>query len=230
MTQRVNIVTFPTSLSSQLSKHNTIYSDLKNDFNPLTWISKYRRNSVYYLTIMILFYHLIGFAIMVIGSIVVNMVVSDYSEPTIPLTVVSVIFAGPFEETLFFGIPFYLTGNNLVTLAGGVVWASLHILNTPTVQVSTLAYLTWLFVTPSIFASVRIWISGKGWFAIVSHSIWNVIFFTAGCTNGEFPCRIINENDYLIDIAYVSTSAVFILLTYLLYLRHQNKRLSKSIQ
>jgi hypothetical protein len=230
MTQRVNIVTFVTSSSSQLSKHNTIYSDLKNDFNPLTWISKYRRNSVYYLTIMILFYHLIGFAIMVIGSIVVNMVVSDYSEPTIPLTVVSVIFAGPFEETLFFGIPFYLTGNNLVTLAGGVVWASLHILNTPTVQVSTLAYLTWLFVTPSIFASVRTWISGKGWFAIVSHSIWNMIFFTAGCTNGEFPCRIINEKDYLIDIAYVSTSAVFILLTYLLYLRHQNKRFSKSIQ
>ena len=179
---------------------------------------------------MILFYHLIGFAIMVIGSIVVNMVVNDYSEPTIPLTVVSVIFAGPFEETLFFGIPFYLTGNSLVTLAGGVVWASLHILNTQTVQVNTLAYLTWLFVTPSIFASVRTWISGKGWFAIVSHSIWNVIFFTAGCTNGEFPCRIINEKDYLIDIAYVSTSAVFILLTYLLYLRHQNKRVSKSIQ
>jgi len=153
---------------------------------------------------------------MVIGSIVVDIVVNDYSEPTIPLTVISVIFAGPFEETLFFGIPFYLTGNNLVTLAGGLVWASLHILNTPTVQVSSLAYLTWLFV--------------KGWFAIVSHSIWNLIFFAAGCTNGEFPCRIINEKDYLIDIAYVSTSAVFILLTYLLFLRYQNKMVSKSIK
>ena len=171
---------------------------------------------------MVLFYHLIGFVIMVIGSIVVDIVVNDYSEPTIPLTVISVIFAGPFEETLFFGIPFYLTG--------GLVWASLHILNTPTVQVSSLAYLTWLFVTPSIFASLRTWITGKGWFAIVSHSIWNLIFFAAGCTNGEFPCRIINEKDYLIDIAYVSTSAVFILLTYLLFLRYQNKMVSKSIK
>ena len=167
---------------------------------------------------------------MVIGSIVVDIVVSDYSEPTIPLTVISVIFAGPFEETLFFGIPFYLTGNNLVTLAGGVVWALLHILNTPTLQVSSLAYLTWLFVTPSIFASLRTWITGRGWFAIVSHSIWNLIFFVAGCTNGEFPCRIINEKDYLIDIAYVSTSAVFILLTYFLFLRYQNKMVSKSIK
>lgn len=179
---------------------------------------------------MVLFYHLIGFVIMVIGSIVVDLVVNDYSEPTIPLTVISVIFAGPFEETLFFGIPFYLTGNNLVTLAGGVVWALLHILNTPAVQVSSLAYLTWLFVTPSIFASLRTWITGRGWFAIVSHSIWNLIFFVAGCTNGEFPCRIINEKDYLIDIAYVSTSAVFILLTYFLFLRYQNKMVSKSIK
>lgn len=179
---------------------------------------------------MVLFYHLIGFVIMVIGSIVVDIVVNDYSEPTILLSVISVIFAGPFEETLFFGIPFYLTGNNLVTLAGGVIWASLHILNTPTVQVSSLAYLTWLFVTPSIFSSLRTWISGKGWFAILTHSIWNLFFFVAGCTNGEFPCRIINEKDYLVDIAYVSTSAVFILLTYFLFLRYQNKMVSKSIK
>lgn len=179
---------------------------------------------------MVLFYHLIGFTIMMIGSIIVNIVVNDYTEPTIPLTGVSVLFAGPLEETLFFGIPFYLTGNNLVTIAGGVVWASLHILNTQTVQVNTLAYLTWLFVTPSIFASVRTWISGKGWFAILSHSVWNVIFFAAGCTNGEFPCRIINDEDYLIDIAYISTSAVFILLTYLLYVRRQNRMVSKSME
>ena len=203
---------------------------MKNDFNPLTWISKYRRNSLYYLTIMVLFYHLIGFVIMVIGSVVVDLVVNNYNEPTIPLTVTSVIFAGPFEETIFFGIPFYLTGNNLVTFAGGVIWASLHILNTPSVQVSSLAYLTWLFVTPSIFASLRTWISGKGWFAIIAHSIWNLIFFAAGCTNGEFPCRIVNEKDFLIDIAYVSTSVVFILLTYFLYLRYENKMVSKSLK
>jgi hypothetical protein len=213
-----------------LSKSNTIYSDLKNDFNPLTWISKYRRNSIYYLTIMVLFYHLIGFIFMVIGSVIVDLVVNNYDEPAIPLTVSSVIFAGPFEETIFFGIPFYLTGNNLVTLAGGVIWASLHILNTPTVQVGSLAYLTWLFVTPSIFASLRTWISGKGWFAIIAHSIWNLIFFAAGCTNGEFPCRIVNEKDFLIDIAYVSTSIVFILLTYFLYLRYENKMVSRSIK
>jgi len=203
---------------------------LKNDFNPLTWISKYRRNSIYYLTIMVLFYHLIGLIIMVIGSVIVDLVVNNYDEPAIPLTVFSVIFAGPFEETIFFGIPFYLTGNNLVTFAGGVIWASLHILNTPTVQVSSLAYLTWLFVTPSIFASLRTWISGKGWFAILAHSIWNLIFFAAGCTNGEFPCRIVNEKDFFIDIAYVSTSIVFILLTYFLYLRYENKMVSRSIK
>ena len=67
---------------------------------------------------MILFYHLIGFAIMIIGSVIVDLVVNQYTEPTIPLSVISVISAGPFEETLFFGIPFYLTGNNIVALVG----------------------------------------------------------------------------------------------------------------
>jgi membrane protease YdiL (CAAX protease family) len=179
---------------------------------------------------MVLFYHLIGFIIMVLGSVVVDLVVNNYSEPTIPLTVISVIFAGPFEETIFFGIPFYLTGNNLVTVAGGVIWASLHILNTPTLQISSLAYLTWLFVTPSIFASLRTWISGKGWFAIISHSIWNLIFFVAGCTNGEFPCRIVNEKDFLIDMAYVTTSVIFILFTYFLYLRYKSKMVSRPVK
>ena len=179
---------------------------------------------------MVLFYHLIGFIFMVIGSVIVDLVVNNYDEPAIPLTVSSVIFAGPFEETIFFGIPFYLTGNNLVTFAGGVIWASLHILNTPTVQVSSLAYLTWLFVTPSIFASLRTWISGKGWFAILAHSIWNLIFFVAGCSNGEFPCIIINDKGILIDIAYVTTAIVFILLTYFLFLRYKNKPSVRSIE
>ncbi len=198
--------------------------------NPVTWISKYRQNSIPYLTVMVLFYHLIGFVIMIIGSIIVDFVVNNYTEPTIPLTGISVIFAGPFEESIFFGIPFYLTGNNLVTLAGGIIWATLHVLNTPSVQANSLAYLTWLFVTPSIFASLRTWISGKGWFAIISHSIWNLIFFAAGCTNGEFACRIFNEKDFLIDIAYITTSVVFILLTYFLFLRYENKVISKSVK
>ena len=95
---------------------------------------------------------------MIAGSAVVNSLVNNYNAPTIPLSVISVIFAGPFEETIFFGIPFYLTGNNFVTLIGGIMWASLHILNTPSVQANSLAYLTWLFVTPSIFASLRTWL------------------------------------------------------------------------
>ena len=102
--------------------------------NPVTWISKYRQNSIPYLTVMVLFYHLIGFVIMIMGSIIVDFVVNNYTEPTIPLTGISVIFAGPFEESIFFGIPFYLTGNNLVTLIGGIIWATLHVLNTPSVQ------------------------------------------------------------------------------------------------
>jgi hypothetical protein len=57
-----------------------------------------------------------------------------------------------------------------------------------------------------------------------------LIFFVAGCSNGEFPCRIINDKGVLIDIAYVTTAIVFILLTYFLFLRYKNKPALRSIE
>src|SRR5215510_6022630 len=157
------------------------WSDVGRDVNPKYWISKYRRNSVPYLTLMVLFYHAIGIVIMVIGYLFITTIINNYEEPTIPITGVSVIFAGPIEESIFFGIPFYATSSNILVLGGGVVWAMFHILNTPSLQLDSLAYANWLFVIPSLFLSYRTWISGKGWFAILAHSVWNVFFFIAGC-------------------------------------------------
>jgi hypothetical protein len=57
-----------------------------------------------------------------------------------------------------------------------------------------------------------------------------LVFFMAGCGTGEFACHIFNEKGFLIDIAYITTSIVFILLTYFLYLRYENKMVSKSIK
>ena len=102
---------------------------------------------------------------MLIGTSVVEKVFLDYEEPTRPLYLSLVLSAGPIEETIFFGIPFYVFANNLVVLAGGIIWAMLHILNTNTFEMSALAYANWLFVIPSLFFSLRTWISGKGWFA-----------------------------------------------------------------
>jgi predicted MFS family arabinose efflux permease len=172
---------------------------------------------------MVLFYHAIGVLVLAAGSLLIQNVIRDYNEPSIPITIVSVLFAGPIEETLFFGIPLYATGSHIVVLAGGIIWAMIHILNTPTVQLNALAYTNWLFVIPSIFLSFRTWISGKGWFAVVSHSTWNIAFFTLGCTSGEFPCNVFYDKNGFSDIMMISIGSLLVALTYFLYRRNVTK-------
>ena len=198
-------------------------SDLMKDFHPLRWTTKYRRTTVPYLIIMVLFYHGIGIIVLAAGSLLIQNIIRDYNEPSIPITILSVIFAGPIEETLFFGIPLYATGSHIIVMAGGIMWAMIHILNTQTVQLNALAYTNWLFVIPSIFFSFRTWISGKGWFAVVSHSMWNIAFFTLGCTSGEFPCNVFYDKNGFSDIIMISIGTLLTALTYFLYRRNVTK-------
>ena len=206
------------------------FSDMKKDINPLSWMSAYRQTSIGYLVMMVLFYHGIGIVVMLLGTLIVErVIIPGYEEPSrpIPLSIISVLSAGPIEETLFFGIPFYTLGNPFIVLAGGVLWATLHILNTDTLQINSLAFANWLFVIPSLFFSLRTWISGKGWFAIVSHSIWNLLFFNLACFIGEIPysssCRILSSETYTdelgANITSLVISAALVLFTYLLYKR-----------
>lgn len=173
---------------------------------------------------MVLFYHTVGVVLLILGSTLLQSVVTDYKEPGKPISVISVIFAGPVEETLFFGIPFYATGNNIVVMAGGILWAMWHLFGS-TVQLNSLAYANWLFVLPSIFLSFRTWISGKGWFAVVAHSSWNIFFFSLGCATGEVPCKLIYDNAFsdIITVIYLAVAGVLVLITYFLYRGKQGK-------
>ena len=205
--------------STEIRRH-----DLKVDINPRSWLSMYRQTSIAYLTIILLFYHGIGLSLVFIGTLLVEKAVANYQEPSIPRSPISVLLAGPIEETLFFGIPLYAFGNHLVVLAGGIVWVMVHILNTQTVDIRNLAYANWLFVVPSFFFSFRTWISGKGWFAIVTHSAWNGIIFTSGCAFGEFSCAITtNEaNFFLFNLSSIIVCCILLALTYFLYLRRKD--------
>ena len=71
---------------------------------------------------------------MVIGTFIIERIVPEYQEASVPLSIISVLAAGPIEEILFFGLPFYVLGHHLIVLAGGIVWVMLHILNTDTLE------------------------------------------------------------------------------------------------
>lgn len=205
---------------SQLSPKERDFCDIKTDINPKCWLSRYRRTSIGYLFKMLLFYHGIGLLLMLAGTSIVKEVISNYEEPSLTRYLSLVLSAGPVEETLFFGIPYYAFGNHFVVLGGGIVWAMLHILNTHTLDIRNLAYANWLFVIPSFFFSFRTWISGKGWFAIITHSGWNGIFFTLGCVHHDYSCLIIPGGGAL-ALSNIILSIVLVGLTYALYKRSQ---------
>jgi hypothetical protein len=123
---------------------------------------------------------------------------------------------------LFFGIPFYAFGNTYLVLATGIIWAATHIFNTATYELNALAFGNMLFVLPSLFFSLRTWVSGKGWFAVATHSAWNGIFFAAGCSAGELKCTAI-DSDIGATVTSIALSAILVVATYALYKRRESK-------
>jgi len=198
----------------------------KADFHPRSWLSKYRRTSVGYLTKMLLFYHGIGILLLLAVTPLIEQVLPDYEQPSIPRSLLLVLAAGPLEETIFFGIPFYIFGNVYFVLATGIIWVGIHLFNTDTLSVNSLAFGNLVFVLPSLFFSLRTWLSGKGWFSVVTHSAWNGIFFSAGCSAGEFTCTAI-ESDISATVSSIALSGGLLGVTYLLYRRRENKELRR---
>ncbi|MEM3159275.1 MAG: CPBP family intramembrane glutamic endopeptidase [Nitrososphaera sp.] len=192
------------------------FADEKADFDPRSWLRKYRRNSIGYITKMLFFYHGIGIGLLLAGTAVIEQLVPDYEEPSVPRSLIGVLAAGPIEESLFFGIPFYVFNSSHALIVTGAIWAALHIFNTPNVELASLAFGNWLFVVPSLFFSLRTWASGKGWFAVVVHSAWNGIFFAAGCGTGELACTTLEE-DAVFNAGSMALSAALLAGTYVLY-------------
>jgi hypothetical protein len=191
------------------------FADEKADMHPKSWLSKYRRTSVGYLTKMLLFYHGIGIVLLLAGTAVIEQVNPQYEEPSIPRSLPSVLAAGPLEETIFFGIPFYVFGNAYSVVVTGAMWVAIHILNTDTLDLNSLAFGNLLFVLPSMFFSLRTWASGKGWFSVLTHSAWNGVFFAAGCGASEFTCTLVDSD--INTTAIVLASAGLLGATYALY-------------
>lgn len=192
------------------------YSDEQIDMNPKSWLCNYRQLSYWYLTKMGLYYS--GLGLLAAFSIMsIEFFVFDYEEPIIPVSFIQIVFAGPFEEALFFGIPFALSGNPFVVLITGGIWATSHIFNATLVEEGSFSYSTVGFAVPHIFFSLRAWKSGKGWFTIPFHSAWNAMIFGIGVAAGEFPLMIVDENFPELDVGMIILSAILLGITFPLY-------------
>ena len=195
--------------------HNEI-----EDVKPKSWLSKYRKTSVSYLVKMAFFYYAIGVVLQIGTNYVAEQAISGYVGPSLPYSISIGLTAGPLEETLFFGIPYYVSGNIYLVLATGVAWSIGHIFNTEVFQITNLAYGNFLFTVPHIFFSLRTWMSEKGWFAIVFHSAWNLTFLASYCVISGNSCIAIGNGWYFtLDMISIIAAVMLVAATYRLYKR-----------
>ena len=191
-----------------------------HDINPKTWLKPFQRNNIFYLLKMGLFYHGLSLILMYVGSFLAINAISDYEIPQFPVSILLAISSGLLEESVFFGIPYYLTGNPLILLGTGITWSAMHLFSSSAFTVETLAYGGFLLTIPHIFFSIRTRISRKGWFTILFHSAWNFTFLISYCMWGIRQCSVINDvSDILNVIIAVATGAI-------LYLVYRNKKIT----
>ena len=191
-----------------------------NDINPKTWLKPFEKNGTLYLLKMALFYHALSLALMYVGSFLATTTIPDYEAPQFPVSLSLALSAGLLEESIFFGIPYYMTGNPIVLLGTGFVWSISHLFSSGTFSIDTLAYGGFLLTIPHIFFSIRTWISGKGWFAILFHSLWNVAALGTYCAIGLRQCSIFNDS---LDILNVIMAASAGMIVYMAYKNKENR-------
>jgi hypothetical protein len=189
-----------------------------HDINPKTWLRPFQRTSAFYLLKMGLFYHALGLILMYFGSFLATSVISDYDIPQIPVSLSLAISSGLLEESVFFGIPYYMTGNPLILFGSGIVWSVAHLFSSGVFSVETLSYGGFLLTIPHIFFSIRTWISKKGWFAILFHSTWNFAFLIFYCMLGLRQCSIVNDIFDILNVIMAASAGMIV------YLAYQNKK------
>ena len=187
-------------------------SDFQHDVHPKTWLKPYRNNSITHILKMAVFYHVLGLmlASLILGAFYVYD--PDYEIPLFPIFLVDLILAGPMEETVHFGIPYYLTGNQYVMLATGIIWAFIHLPvydeTSEDFEIIDWDYALFSNIVIGLFFTYRAWLSGKGWLSILIHSAWNGGLFGVDCMfDQEFGCSVFGETPE--DIEYSIGSIIF---------------------
>ncbi len=185
-----------------------------HDINPKNWLKPFQKNSIPYLLKMGLFYHGLGLILMYAGSYFADKIIPDYTIPQIPVSISLALSSGILEESVFFGIPYYLSGHPLVLLGSGVIWSVAHLFNSGVLSMNNLAYGMFLLAIPNIFFSIRVWSSKKGWFAIMFHSVWNFTVLISYCTMGLRQCNIINDTYDVLNAIMAVSSGIIVYIAY----------------
>ena len=210
-------------------------SDFRHDVNPLTWLKPFRNNSVTHVVKMAIFYHLLGLMISLLLIGTFFSLDPDYEIPSRPSIFVNFILAGPMEESLFFGLPYLLTGNQFVMLGTASIWALIHLLvfdeTSEDFELIDLNFGIFANAVTTLFFSYRAWLCGKGWLSILIHSAWNAVLFGIDCTFDETAsCSALGDTRIDIETSFGSIiiSVILLVITYFVY-KWRKKKQQKTL-
>jgi hypothetical protein len=165
-----------------------------------------------------LFYQGLGLILMYTGSFFATNVISDYEIPQFPVSMSLALSSGLLEESIFFGIPYYMTGSPHILLGSGIIWSITHLFSSGIFSFDALSYGGFLFTIPYMFFTIRVWISKKGWFAIVFHSAWNFALLNIYCVLGLRQCSVFNDVTDVLNLIMAISAGMIV------YITHRNKK------
>ena len=209
-----------------------IKSDFQIDVSPSTWLKPFSNNSIKHILKMAVFYHALALVFMYLVITTFFVYDPNLEMPFYPVTLVDLVTAGPIEESLLFGIPYYVTGNQYVMLGTGIFWTLTHLGGFDEDLNFSEELITWesfAFIIPTLFFSYRTWLSGKGWLSILLHSLWNAGVFGLDCI--EFgDCTVYDSSSEGISITWVLVigSGILLGITYWTYTRRKKKIAKQS--
>ena len=208
---------------SETSQNSLKFYDIYRDLNPKSWLSKYRNTSIFYLSIFFIIYNIIGLLLGTLTDVIISSLSPSYQPSLREYNLIEMVAAGPIEDILFFGIPFYLTSNPFALFICGIVWSVMHVFpSNEMIGFNNLYFGQMMFVIPNLFFHYRTWISRKGGFAILSHSVWNGAVFGL-CSIGIIQMGIICIQNFQIEIiiGYTLVCAILLGIIYLVYNREK---------
>ena len=204
--------------------------DFVEDIHLKKWLSKFKNTSLTHFLIFAIIFYCMTIFLSLLGDFLPTIYFGKDAIVQIPENAFnSSILIPSIEEAIFFGLPQYLSGHPIVVIIAGSFWSISHLFAPITESTYSLNLTAFFATIPTLLFHIRVWRSGKGWFAIVTHGGYNSLIDLGRCSAYVSQCPQFFDNNFDFPGFHivVGLAVSLLLITYFLY-RRKSKKNSKN--